>query len=73
MMYITDIVMDFDYYDEETLAVTCPECQAAAGARCLEPKPGGMGGSMWMPAPHRNRVLAAHRREQESIWGEASA
>jgi hypothetical protein len=56
-------------YDEEILAIPCPECGAAASAKCLGPKPGGMGGRMWLPSPHPSRVLAAHDREQGSIWG----
>jgi hypothetical protein len=65
-----DLHLDFDNYDDETLSIQCPECNAAVSGKCLAPKPGGMGGMVYLPAPHRNRVLAAHRKEQESIWGQ---
>jgi hypothetical protein len=67
--YIQKVSMNYDNYDEETLSVVCPDCRAAIGAKCLGPKSGGMGGMVWLSSPHRNRVLAAHGREQESIWG----
>jgi hypothetical protein len=65
-----DLHLDFDNYDDETLSIQCPECNAAVSGKCLAPKPGGMGGMVYLPAPHRSRVLAAHRKEQESIWGQ---
>jgi len=68
--YISEVTMNFDSYDPETLAIQCPECNAAANGRCLTPKPGGMGGMVWMDAPHRSRVLKAHGSPSESIWGE---
>lgn len=69
MNYIAEVRLNFDDYDMETLAIKCPDCNAAVTGKCLAPKPGGMGGMIYLPAPHRNRVLLAHQREPESIWG----
>ena len=66
---IYEASVDFDDYDEETLATKCTECNAAVGGKCLAPKQGGMGGMIWLKSPHRSRVLAAHERKEESIWG----
>jgi hypothetical protein len=68
-MTVCEVAASFDDYDPETLSIKCPECHAAATAKCLGPKPGGMGGATWLPAPHRARVLAAHDRQEDSIWG----
>jgi hypothetical protein len=65
---IHEVEIGFDDYDEQTLSIVCPDCRAAITARCLADKPGGMGGKVFLPAPHRNRVVAAHK-EPESIWG----
>jgi hypothetical protein len=65
--------MNLDDYDEETLAVICPECCAAVTAKCLERKPGGMGGMIWIDAPHRARVLKAHGKTEDSIRGGVSS
>lgn len=70
--YIAEIQLNFDDYDEKTLSIKCPECNAAASGKCLEPKSGGMGGRLWLPAPHRSRLLAAHGREVEDIWGKVT-
>jgi hypothetical protein len=70
MTYLEEVPMSFDDYDEETLAITCPDCNAAVTGKCLTPKPGGMGGLMYLPSPHRNRVLAGHGKVPAYIWGE---
>jgi hypothetical protein len=66
--HIAEVHLNFNDYDDGTLSIKCPECNAAATGRCLAPKPGGMGGMVYLPAPHRNRVLVAHGRGPESIW-----
>lgn len=60
------LALDDDDYDDEVLAVVCPECKASVGAKCLVLKAGGMGGKMWRSAPHRIRVAEAR---QKRMWG----
>jgi len=69
-MSIYEEPLGFDVYDEATLAIVCPVCCAARTGKCLEPKPGGSGGTQYMDEPHPERVAQAHGRKQDSIWGE---
>jgi hypothetical protein len=65
---ISEEVLRFDEYDDLTLSIKCPECNAAVGGKCLKPKTGGYGGQAWMKEPHRARVLAAHGKPPDTIW-----
>lgn len=37
----------------------CPRCLASAGGKCLEPKPGAMGGECYVDYFHRERIALA--------------
>lgn len=43
----------------DVLAEKCPRCNAAPTGKCLEPKHGGIGGSMWVENPHAERISVA--------------
>jgi hypothetical protein len=49
-------------YDELTLSVVCPVCNAAITGRCLRKKICGM---EYMNQPHRERYELAHAVTQE--------
>lgn len=45
----------------DPIAIVCPRCLASASARCLEPKPGPMGGEQFVGYFHRERIALAAR------------
>jgi hypothetical protein len=51
-------------YTPEQLAIVCPHCSAASGAKCLEKKKDG---SSWIEQPHPERKEAAERRESNVL------
>jgi hypothetical protein len=51
-------------YTVEQLAVVCPLCHAAKGARCLSAKRDGMD---WIANPHPERVQAAEQEDTHEI------